>query len=102
MKLLVLSTMYSLSILTQNGKVSLYNVIICNTITVRNTVSLSSLNHCTAYAEADTFFCFTNLMTEIGDKFTKKLDFSQAGIGKSIHHKLAILSLSALTSVVQR
>ena len=36
-----------------------------------------------AHAEADTFFCFTSLMTEIGDKFTKKLDTSLAGIGES-------------------
>ena len=34
------------------------------------------------HAEADSFFCFTNLMTEIGDKFTKKLDFSHTGIGQ--------------------
>lgn len=34
------------------------------------------------HAEADSFFCFTNLMTEIGDKFTKKLDFSHSGIGR--------------------
>ena len=38
------------------------------------------------HAEADSFFCFTNLMTEIGDKFTKKLDFSHSGIGKSHGH----------------
>ena len=35
------------------------------------------------HAEADSFFCFTNLMTEVGDKFTKKLDFSHTGIGES-------------------
>ena len=35
------------------------------------------------HAEADSFFCFTNLMTEVGDKFTKKLDFSHTGIGDS-------------------
>lgn len=34
------------------------------------------------HAEADSFFCFTNLMTEVGDKFTKKLDFSHTGIGE--------------------
>ena len=34
------------------------------------------------HAEADSFFCFTNLMTEVGDKFTKKLDFSHTGIGQ--------------------
>ena len=42
-----------------------------------------SIIWCTAaHAEADTFFCFTALMTEIGDKFTKKLDYSRAGIGE--------------------
>ena len=34
------------------------------------------------HAEADSFFCFTNLMTEVGDKFTKKLDYSHSGIGR--------------------
>ena len=34
------------------------------------------------HAEADTFFCFSNLMVEIGDNFTKKLDRSRAGIGQ--------------------
>ncbi|XP_075434737.1 TBC1 domain family member 13 isoform X2 [Ascaphus truei] len=32
------------------------------------------------YAEADTFFCFTNLMAEIRDNFIKSLDDSQCGI----------------------
>lgn len=34
------------------------------------------------YAEADSFFCFTNLMSEIRDNFIKTLDDSQCGIGK--------------------
>ncbi|GBO20843.1 TBC1 domain family member 13 [Araneus ventricosus] len=33
------------------------------------------------YAEADTFFCFTNLMSEIRDFFIKTLDHSASGIG---------------------
>ena len=33
-----------------------------------------------AHAEADTFFCFTNLMTEIGDNFCKAMDHTQYGI----------------------
>jgi hypothetical protein len=37
------------------------------------------------HAEADTFFCFSNLMVEIGDHFTKTLDRSRAGIGKQFH-----------------
>ncbi|XP_063172303.1 TBC1 domain family member 13 isoform X1 [Candoia aspera] len=32
------------------------------------------------HAEADTFFCFTNLMSEIRDNFIKSLDDSQCGI----------------------
>ncbi|XP_069465290.1 TBC1 domain family member 13 isoform X2 [Ambystoma mexicanum] len=32
------------------------------------------------HAEADTFFCFTNLMAEIRDNFMKSLDDSQCGI----------------------
>lgn len=38
--------------------------------------SLPSLEH----AEADTFFCFSNLMAEIQDNFIKSLDDSQCGI----------------------
>lgn len=44
-----------------------------------------------AHAEADAFFCFTALMTEIGDKFTKKLDSSQAGIGGSLQKLMVVL-----------
>lgn len=32
------------------------------------------------HAEADTFFCFTNLMSENRDNFIKSLDDSQCGI----------------------
>ena len=42
---------------------------------------MSCDNHA-EHAEADTFYCFANLMVEIGDKFTKMLDHSRAGIGK--------------------
>ncbi len=34
------------------------------------------------HAEPDTFFCFSNLMVEIGQHFTKTLDRSSAGIGQ--------------------
>jgi hypothetical protein len=37
-----------------------------------------------AYAEEDTFFCFTNLMSEIRDNFCKSLDDSQMGIVQRI------------------
>lgn len=43
------------------------------------TLFLVSLNY-TEHAEADTFFCFTNLMSEIRDNFIKSLDDSQCGI----------------------
>ncbi|XP_077974526.1 TBC1 domain family member 13-like [Styela clava] len=33
------------------------------------------------HAECDTFFCFTNLMSEIRDNFIKTLDHSMTGIG---------------------
>lgn len=36
------------------------------------------------HAEADTFFCFTGIMAEIGDRFTKTLDASRAGIGNRV------------------
>ena len=32
------------------------------------------------HAEADTFFCFTNLMSEIGDNFCKSMDNTEYGI----------------------
>lgn len=43
------------------------------------------------HAEADSFFCFTNLMTEVGDKFTKKLDFSHTGIGGAMGQMMKLL-----------
>jgi TBC1 domain family member 13 len=42
------------------------------------------------FAEADTFFCFTALMSEIRDFFIKTLDESEGGI-KSMMAKLAEL-----------
>ena len=35
-------------------------------------------------AEADSFFCFTNIMAEIRDNFIKTLDDSDLGIGKFV------------------
>ena len=37
----------------------------------------------TENVEADAFFCFTNLMSEIRDNFIKTLDDSACGIGQS-------------------
>lgn len=42
-----------------------------------NFIYLLKLDH----AEADAFFCFTNLMSEIRDNFCKTLDKSDTGIG---------------------
>lgn len=36
----------------------------------------------TEYAESDTFFCFTGLMSEIRDVFIKTLDESEVGLFK--------------------
>ena len=45
------------------------------------------------FAEADSFFCFTNMMSEIRDNFIKTLDDSQCGIGKvlSIFHNYEVV-----------
>ncbi|XP_067940701.1 TBC1 domain family member 13-like [Watersipora subatra] len=37
------------------------------------------------HAEADSFYCFTNLMAEIRDNFIKSLDDSLCGIGGNMH-----------------
>ncbi|XP_064616309.1 TBC1 domain family member 13-like [Liolophura sinensis] len=42
-------------------------------------------------AEADAFFCFTNLMSEIRDNFIKTLDDSQCGIGYMMERMLMML-----------
>jgi len=38
------------------------------------------------YAEADGFFCFMNLMSEIRDNFVKTLDATECGIGAHMDH----------------
>ncbi|CAH2316306.1 TBC1 domain family member 13 [Pelobates cultripes] len=43
------------------------------------------------HAEADTFFCFTNLMAEIRDNFIKSLDDSQCGITSKMEKVYATL-----------
>ena len=42
------------------------------------------LTFATEYAEADTFWCFNQLMGEIRDNFIKQLDDSHCGIGKAL------------------
>ena len=37
------------------------------------------------HAEADSFYCFTNLMAEIRDNFIKSLDDSVCGIGMYVY-----------------
>ncbi|XP_074655060.1 TBC1 domain family member 13-like isoform X2 [Tubulanus polymorphus] len=44
-----------------------------------------------AHAEADAFFCFTNLMGEIRDNFIKSLDDSEHGIGNLMKSLMALL-----------
>ncbi|KXJ21818.1 TBC1 domain family member 13 [Exaiptasia diaphana] len=44
-----------------------------------------------AHAEADSFFCFTNLMSEIRDNFIKSLDESATGIGNMMKRVLNLL-----------
>lgn len=41
---------------------------------------VTNIFHFTEHAEADTFFCFTNLMGEIRDFFIKTLDEAEFGI----------------------
>ncbi|XP_035225794.1 TBC1 domain family member 13-like [Stegodyphus dumicola] len=43
------------------------------------------------YAEADSFFCFTNLMSEIRDFFIKTLDDSASGIGAMMKRLMNLL-----------
>lgn len=43
-------------------------------------INVFLLLHILEHAEADTFFCFTNLMSENRDNFIKSLDDSQCGI----------------------
>lgn len=45
------------------------------------------------HAEADTFFCFTNLMAEIRDNFMKSLDHSRTGIEASMERVVSHLKL---------
>ena len=46
------------------------------------TATLMMSHSVSVHAEADSFFCFTNLMAEIRDSFMKSLDETQCGIGK--------------------
>jgi len=48
------------------------------------------------HAEADCFFCFTNLMTDIRDCFIKSLDNSEGGINH-IMNRLAFKKLHTCT-----
>jgi len=44
-----------------------------------------------AYAEADTFFCYQNLISEIKDHFIKKLDNSTVGIESTMQRMMNVL-----------
>ena len=43
------------------------------------------------HAEADAFFCFTGIMSEIKDNFIKILDFSQCGISHNMNRLMELL-----------
>ena len=51
------------------------------------------------HAEADSFFCFTNLMSEIRDVFIKSLDKSDTGIGGFGNVVNFVNSASSLSTV---
>lgn len=50
------------------------------TPTEQHLLMVTNIFRFTEYAEADTFFCFTNLMAEIRDFFIKTLDEAEFGI----------------------
>ncbi|KAL4219046.1 hypothetical protein ACF0H5_021629 [Mactra antiquata] len=52
---------------------------------------------CRENAEADSFFCFTNLMSEIRDNFIKTLDDSQCGIGSLMNQLMTTLKEKDVT-----
>jgi len=53
------------------------------------------------YAEADTYFCFQNLMGDIRDNFIRSMDNSQDGIGK-LHQFIDFLNMYQLEKFQQR
>lgn len=52
---------------------------------------------CREFAEADSFFCFTNMMSEIRDNFIKTLDDSQCGIGSLMLQLMTLLKNKDIT-----
>ena len=66
-----------LVLITQNLKSKSFN---CFLIGTYSTYCITTYI-ISEFAEADSFFCFTNLMAEIRDNFIKTLDESQCGIG---------------------
>lgn len=55
------------------------------------TFASDSDKDCKENAEADCFFCFTNLMSEIRDNFIKTLDDTQCGIGSLMNQLMSTL-----------
>ncbi|XP_060574145.1 TBC1 domain family member 13-like, partial [Ruditapes philippinarum] len=55
------------------------------------TFASDSDKDCKEFAEADSFFCFTTLMSEIRDNFIKTLDDSQCGIGNLMNQLMTTL-----------
>ncbi|KAK2182842.1 hypothetical protein NP493_334g03025 [Ridgeia piscesae] len=55
------------------------------------TFAADSSPQCQEYAEADTFWCFNQLMGEIRDNFIKQLDDSHCGIGMLMDRLMTLL-----------
>ena len=47
------------------------------------------------YAEADTFYCFTRVMSEIRDNFIQSMDSSTSGIHANMNKGMALTDLTA-------
>lgn len=46
------------------------------------------------YAEADTFYCFTRVMSEIRDNFIQSMDSSTSGIHANMNKGMALTDLT--------
>ena len=57
------------------------NLKVCHSVHYRTCIQ-SAILFFLEFAEADTFFCFSHIMVEIGDKFNKALDSSPTGYSK--------------------
>jgi hypothetical protein len=80
----------------------IYHAFACDPdVNFRGDPSSKSLSHVFTlflpeHAESDSFFCFTNLMSEIRDFFIKSLDETDHGINKMMNRMLVQLKNSDL------